>query len=253
VIVAAGALLAPAAIAHPDLTAQIERLGEQIQAEPENAEWLIRRGDLRRRHEEYAAAGRDFEAARMLAPDHPEIDFYQGQLELETGNFDAAARFLSRYLAANPEHPGAWRLRAESAAGQGENRTAADAFERAVRYSRAPSPALCRQWVLALLAAGDRPGALAAVDAGLERVGVEVSLLGLGADTALAERDARRAQSYLERVPAGLEGRQPWSDRMVEAECLAHREEAAGDAGAGCAAHASARLDAQLGAVSGPD
>jgi len=252
VLVAAGLLLAPAAFAHPDLTAQINRLSEQIQAEPENVELLIRRGDLHRRHEEYAAAARDFEAARALAPNHPEIDFYQGRLGLEAGDIDAAARYLDRYLAENPLHPGAWRLRAETALGQGDARSAADAFGRAVRFSETPSPALFRQWVLALLAAGDRHGALAAVDAGLERLGVEVSLLGLGSDTALADRDAGRAQSYLKRLPAGLKSRPPWSQRLTEADCLAEQSSVPANGSGGCAAGASARLDAQLQSVLGP-
>ena len=251
-LVAAGLLLAPAAFAHPDLIAQINGLSERIQAEPENVEWLIRRGDLHRRHEDYAAAAQDFEAARTLEPDHPEIDFYQGRLARETANFAAAARSLDRYLAANPQHPSAWRLRAETALGQGESCRAADAFESAVRYSKAPSPALFRQWVLALLAAGDRPRALAAVDAGLERVGVEVSLLGLGADTALADRDAGRAHSYLNRLPAGLASRPPWSQRLTEADCLAEQSGVPANGSGGCAAGASARLDAQLQSVLGP-
>ena len=246
---AAGALLAPAAFAHSDLLAQIERLDDQIQAQPENAEWLIRRGDLHRRHEDYAAAARDFEAARALAPDHSEIDFYQGRLGLETADFDAAARYLERYLAANPRHPGAWRLRAETALGENDSCFAAEAFERAVRFSDAPSPALYRQWVLALLAAGDRQGALAAVDAGLQRLGAEVSLLGLGSDTALADRDAGRAQAYLKRLPAGLEGRSPWSERMAEADCLVEQARVPANGSGGCAAGASARLDAQLQSV----
>lgn len=251
VIVAVGVILTLPALGHPDLVAQIERLDERLEAEPQNTDLLIRRGDLYRRHADYSAAARDFEAARALAPDHPEIDFHQGRLSLEAGELDAAVRFLDRFLAAKPQHPGAWRLRAETALGQGEGRRAADAFERAVRHSEAPAPALYREWVLALLAAGDRPGALAAVDAGLERLGVEVSLLGLGADTALADLDAARARYYLDRLPAGLEVRPPWSERLAEANCLAGQNQASAARGAGCITGASERLEVQVQAVDG--
>lgn len=240
-IVAAALLAATAARAHPDLLAQIERLDAQIRAQPDRADLLIHRGDLHRRHEDFAAAAQDFEAARALAPDDPELDFHQGRLALEAGDPEAAGRYLDRYLAARPRDPVAWRLRAETALRRGEG-SAAAGFERAIRHSGSPSPALYRQWVLALLATGDHAAALTAVDEGLERFGAEVSLLGLGADTALAELDPARAQFYLERLPMGLRGISPWDERLTAARCL---EVGAADV-SGCATGAVQRLDAQI-------
>lgn len=244
-ILVSGMLLAPAALSHPDLLAQIERLDEQVQAEPENPELLIRRGDLYRRHEDHAAAARDFRAARKLAPDHPELDFYQGRLALESGDYQSAAGLLDRYLAAHPRHAVGWRLRAQTALARGEA-SAAAGFERAIRFSQAPSPELYRQWVLALLAAGDKSGALKAVDLGLGQLGVEVSLLGFGADVALTERDAKRAGSYLKRLPMGLERLTPWSDRLGAVECLAAQVAGQQNDPADCTAGAAQRLDVQL-------
>lgn len=244
-ILAAGVLFTPAALAHPDLLAQIERLDEQVQAEPENSELLIRRGDLYRRHEDYAAAARDFRAARVLSPGHPELDFYQGRLALETGDFQSAAGLLDHYLAAHPHHPVGWRLRGETAMAQGDASAAAN-FERAIRFSQAASPELYRQWVLALLTAGDKSGALKAIDLGLGQLGVEVSLLGFGADVALTERDAERAGSYLKRLPVGLERLAPWSDRLGAVECLAAQTAGQENDPAHCTAGAAQRLDGQL-------
>jgi len=243
-VAAAGLMLAAVALAHPDLLAQIERLDEQIRAEPDRTDLLIRRGDLYRRHEDFAAAVRDFEAARALAPGNPELDFHQGRLALDAGDPEGAARLLDRYLGGRPEDPVAWRLRAEAAVARGEDSAAA--FERAIRLGPSPSPALYRQWVLSLLAAGDRRAALAAVDDGLERLGAAVLLLGLGADTALAELDAARAQSYLERLPDGLQRISPWAERQVAAGCLQASGNTVLTGPPECAADALLRLDSQV-------
>jgi len=245
-MLAIGAPGVPTAGAHPDLLAQIEQLGLQIQAEPGNPEWRIRRGDLYRRHEDYAAAALDFQAARALAPDHEELDFYQGRLALETGDQASAGAYLDRYLQRHPQHPVAWRLRAESLARQGDAPAAAVGYGNAIRFSDAPSPALYREWVLALIVSGDRPAALDAVDQGLDRLGAEVSLLGLGADVALVERQPTRAADYLAELPEGLRRRAPWRDRLAEAECLGAAGGNPPRAQAGCDLQAARRLDAQM-------
>ena len=212
-ILATGLMFSPAAAAHPDLMAQIERLDQQLQAEPDNVELLLRRGDLHRRHQDYAAAIRDFAAARVLAADCAQLDFLEGRLALELGDYRTAATLLDRYLTLHPNDAVGWRLRGESALGLGEPSAPAD-FQRAIDTSQAPSPDLYRQWILALVANQDATGALDAVDAGLARFGPEVTLLGLGTDLALAQGDKQRAQAYLDRLPAGLERLAPWSGRQ---------------------------------------
>jgi len=244
-VLAAGVLLTPAVPAHPDLLAQIERLDEQLQAEPGNPELLIRRGDLYRRHDDFAAAARDFEAARILAPGHPELDFYQGHLALQTGDLQAAAEFLDRYLASHPQHPVGWRLRGETALEQRDASAPAD-FEHAIRFSEAPSPELFRQWVLALLTVGDATAALEAVDLGLTRLGAEVTLLGFGADIALTRGDSGRAGRYLKLLPAGLERLTTWSDRFRAVDCLAGSTGGTEEDVSKCTEGAAQRLEAQL-------
>jgi len=244
-VLAAGVLLAPAVLPHPDLLAQIERLDEQLQAAPDNPELLIRRGDLYRRHEDFTAAARDFGAARMLAPGHPELDFYQGRLALEGGDDTAAATFLDRYLESHPQHAVGWRLRGEAALALSDA-SAPACFESAIRFSDAPSPELFRQWVLALLTAGDTTGALEAVDLGLARLGVEVTLLGIGADVALMKRNGGLAGHYLKLLPAGLERLAPWSDRFQSVDCLAGRTGGGMGDVTECTVHVARRLEAQL-------
>jgi len=99
---------------HPDLVLQIEVLDAKIQAGEVNAELLIKRGDLYRRHQDYSAAAQDFEAARELSPDNTLIDFYQGRLQLENGHPAAAEHHLAFYLSSNNLHARAWMLRGEA-------------------------------------------------------------------------------------------------------------------------------------------
>jgi tetratricopeptide (TPR) repeat protein len=246
-VAAAAVMLAPVALSHPDLLAQIERMDERVTAEPDNPEWLLRRGDLYRRHQEYRAAARDFAAARALAPEHPQLDLYRGRLALETGDPVAAGGYLDGYLYSHPLHPIGWRLRAEAWLAQEDFPAAAGAFERAVRFSEKPSPALYRQWVLALLAANEAAAVLAAVDQGLEQLGAEVSLLGLGADVALVQLQHALAKTYLGRLPPGLADRSPWRERMREAECVADRKKIGADDTGACIVGARRRLAAHLG------
>ena len=74
-------LLVPPVWGHPELQAQIELLDIEVQQQPGNAELLIKRGDLYRREQDYAAAQTNFDAARELQPDNSRLDFFQGRLQ----------------------------------------------------------------------------------------------------------------------------------------------------------------------------
>jgi predicted Zn-dependent protease len=240
------AVIAGPAGAHPDLLEQIERLNEQLARAPGNAELLVRRADLHRRHEDYAAALRDFAAARAVQPGNREYDFQEGRLRLETGDPDRADALFSNYLEAHSGHAAAWHLRGQARLAMGQPVLAALDFARAIATSAAPTPVLYRQQASALVAAGDDhwQAARDALDTGLARHPVEVSLLGLATDIALAQAETAAARHYLARLPKGLETLPQWRARLELASC--------GDAGDGeaadCAQMARAQLLAQVAA-----
>lgn len=251
-ILTAGLLLSgplPPAVAHSDIELQIEALTRQLELEPDNAELLLKRGDLYRRHVDYEEAALDFAAARRADPDVPLADFHEGRLALETGAFSEALTLLGRHLEAQPEHAAAWVLhgRAELRAGA-FGRAAAD-FSRAVDLSEKPSPELFRLQILALVADGARDRALAAVDAALEQSPGEVNLIGLGTDISLAEGDGAAAERYLRHLPPALLRIDTWARRADQAACLAGQD---GDRRARCVIGARAGLQeliADLGSV----
>lgn len=218
VTLVAGALLSlwtAGLLAHPDLASQIEAEDAQLQSEPADVTALLKRGDLNRRQQDFAAAAADFAAARSVDPDNPQLDFLQGHLALEAGDAVTAEKLLADFLALQPGHPGAWRLLGEAHLALGDSLAAAECFGLAIKLSDTPSPALYRQQVLALEAANDHHRSLAAVDEGLARFGPEINLLGLGADIALAAGQADRSHGYLDRIPAGLVRLPQWQARIA--------------------------------------
>jgi tetratricopeptide (TPR) repeat protein len=203
--------------AHPELPAQIEQLDGQLAATPDDVDLLLRRGDLKRRENDFAGARADFAAARALDPQRAELDFYEGRLALSLGDGATAERLLGHYLEHRPQQASAWVLRAEARVQQGRFVEGAEDYGQAIALSARPAPVLFVEQAQALRAAGidHAPAALAAVDRGLERFPAEVSLLGLAADLALEQGQGTRARGYLERVPEPVRALPRWQDRLA--------------------------------------
>ncbi|MDX1459680.1 MAG: tetratricopeptide repeat protein [Xanthomonadales bacterium] len=203
--------------------AQIDRLSDELEAQPRNADLLLRRGDLHRRHLDHESASRDFARAARFQPDHPLLDLYRGRLALEMNDSRRAVRLLDRYASRNPEHALGWRLLGEALTARGEHAKAADRYRLAIEATDTPSPDLYRMQVLNLLASGAedaRPLAFSVIESGLDRFGVEVTLLGLGLDVALARGDLASARGLADSVPEALWSLPVWADRQALLHCL---------------------------------
>lgn len=239
------ATLAGPAWCHSDLLAQIEALDLKIQQQDANVELLIKRGDLYRRHQDYPAAARDFEAAGEVDPDYVILDFYQGRLLLESGQAAGAHEYLSRYVKSQPEHAKAWILLGEASIILNRPVKAAEYFSTAIQASKSPSPDMYRQLILSHIAIGPSnwPAALEAVNAGLQQFGSEVTLLGLGVDISLASNLITQADHYLNKLPEPLFRLPQWATRMNLKNCLTVNEPSTEE---DCRIQARERLSAQL-------
>jgi len=208
--------------AHPDLILQIESLDVQIKSSPEDTELLIKRGDLYRRHESYPAAAKDFATARKINPDNSLLDFYEGHLLFGSGDFEAAELHFKKYLTNHSEHAKAWGLRGETAIRLKNPEAAAPYFENAITHAQSPSPALYRSQILSLVSIGQTgwEDASQVVDQGLQHFGLEVSLLGLGIDIALADNQPHKAMQYLDTLPEPLLTLKQWQQRQNTSSCL---------------------------------
>jgi tetratricopeptide (TPR) repeat protein len=239
--------LSVAVIAHPDLVLQIESLDIQLESNPTDSESLIKRGDLYRRHEDYPAAARDFAAARKISPENTLLDFYEGHLLFDSGKPEAAERHFEKYLSNHPQHAKAWALRGETSIRLKQAEPAAVYFANAITYAQSASPALYRSQILSLLSIGQaRWGdASQVVDLGLEHFGLEVSLLGLGIDIALASNRPLRATHYLETLPEALRNLSQWQIRIQTTSCLASTDV---EASAQCLQRARFQLASEVNA-----
>ena len=208
--------------AHQDLLLQIEQLDGQISEDPQNTELLIKRGDLYRRHGDWVSAEDNFQMVREMSPDHSSIDWFQGRLLVSSGRNEEGIILLTRFLEQEPNHGGAYRVRAEAQWNLQQPLLAAQDYQLAVNNSKRPSPSLYRSLVLSLVAAGANhtDAAIAVVNDGLNRFAGEISLLGLGADLSLSQKEPRLAQFYLEKVPSRLKTLPQWQFRQAILVCV---------------------------------
>ena len=221
-LIALPAIAPIVALGHPDLLAQIEELSEQLADHPGDASLLLRRGSLELRHGDYDGARRDFRAARAADPGLSELDYYEGRLELESGNPEQAVHFLDRYLEAHPGGGGAYALRARARLALVDTVGAADDFGLAIHHSEQPAPTLYRERALALVESGPDfwTAAQQVVAEGLTRFTVEISLLALGTDLALAQDKASLAFAYIDSLSRGVRELPQWQSRASLARAL---------------------------------
>lgn len=213
------AALALASAAHDDLSAEIRRVDAEIGRTPSAAGLYLRRGELNRLAENWAAAFADYHLAETLDPRLAGVSLARGRAAFETGRFERAEAELDSYLRRQPRDPAGFTVRARVLAARGKVREAARDFSIAVNRSREPDPDDYLAWARLLSASGDAARAVRVLDAGASRLGPLVSLAipaleleeKLGrVDAALRRVDvlaagARRPETWLARRAAILE------------------------------------------------
>ena len=203
--------------AHPELRAQIETLSQALLVDSEDADNLIQRGDLYRRHGDYAAAARDFSSARALDPEDHRLNLLEGRLALEQARPDSADALLSQFLRVHPNHATGLILRGEARAALARFREAADDYSAAIAQTKTPTPALYLTLARLLVQTGPEQSgsALAALDAGLEKFPNDMALLGMATDLALNIRQPDRATGYIDVVPDRVRALPQWRKRIA--------------------------------------
>ena len=209
--------------AHPDLQLQIDQLSAQLEHDPDNVDLLLRRGDLQRRHEHWDLARLDFDRVREIQPDNDTVDWFEGRMEVQSGNAAEGVRYLERFLLNNPGHVIALQNRAEGYLLLNQSLLAAKDFETVIRESDKPAPSIYASGALAYIAAGANhySAAMDLVQKGLSLFPNEITLTGIATDLSLARSDLDAAKRLINSLPVAVLNLPQWQTRIALLDCQA--------------------------------
>ena len=213
--------LCPALYAHSDLRLQIDELTRQLELKPDNPELLLRRGDLQRRHENWALARADFTTVREIQPENPSVDWFEGRMEVEAGRPQEGVKLLDRFLLSQPQQVIALQNRAQGYLLLEQPLLAARDFQMVIQVSDNPAPALFSANALALVAAGSDyfPDAMKVVSKGLSQFPGEMALTEIATDLSLAQADTDTASKLVKQLPAAIQKLPQWQIRIALLDC----------------------------------
>jgi tetratricopeptide (TPR) repeat protein len=222
------AMAAPlAAQAHGVVRDQIDRVTHQIEHAPRDARLHFKRAGLHHARGEHAAAARDLDTAKALAPTWAEVDLARGRLMLDAKRPADAQRALSRYLAREPGSAAAHLERARAARALGRIDAAVSDFD--IALAAQPDPDAHIERAQMLLEARPQTAArvleaLRGLEIGLARLGplVTLELAALDAELALKHHDA--ALLRLDRLMQTASRKETWLLRRGDVLHAAGRE-----------------------------
>jgi predicted Zn-dependent protease len=201
------------AFAHGALHEQIEALGKSITLAPRNPVLYVKRGELHRMHQEWMAAASDFNQA--LAIDGKTADAVLGLARLanDRGELGRAEKLATEYLKARTASEVGYRLRAEIRARLGQAGAAGD-WAMVIRLSNEPGAEdFLGQAEALALSGGD---AIAAIDAGVARLGPLVVLDQWAVEYLVKQRRWEAALARQERLVAGAPRKESALTRRAE-------------------------------------
>lgn len=210
--------LPPAAFAHEDLLLQIQNVTSQLGRDPKNPDLYLRRGELRRLHQEFDAALTDYERCAQLT-NHPVIvDYAKGRLFYEANWTQSARFFLDRFLARQTNHLDALIIRARVLARLGERAAAAADYAAAIRLTKEPHPELFIEHAQVLTTdAGEHLNeALASLDAGMKKLGPLVTLQLFAIDLEVRRTNYDGALGRLDQIMTQSPRKETWLARKGE-------------------------------------
>ena len=145
------------------------------------------------------AAGKEFEPARMLAPNAPRVQYVEGLLAYYRGEYSAARVAARQVLEALPDHMPSVVLAGAAAYELGEYIEAQGYLARIV--DKAPDDMNVRILLATAYARAGNPGrALDALSQPLAQVPVETRVLTLAGEFAMQNNEPLKASDYFERA-----------------------------------------------------
>jgi len=128
------------ASAHAGFHENMQRLNDEIAAQPENAELYFKRGENYRNHAKWDLAEADYQSALKHTNAFPEVALAQGRMAFTRGRFAETDEYTAGFLTAMA---GDWRgllLRARSHAAQKRHDLAIADFKASIAANERPAP-----------------------------------------------------------------------------------------------------------------
>lgn len=224
---AALALWSAQAQAHGDLQERIDAATAEISRAPGDAQPLLRRAELHRLHEDWAAALADCDSALALEPSLESVDFLRGRILLEAGRAEEALASLGRFLERHPDQAEALLARSLALEAMGDPAGAAADYARVIAQTPQPEPEWVLQRARMLERAGEPLEALAALDAGMAQLGPLVSLQEPAIDLEVRLRRLEPALARLDTLAAQSQRQESWLARRGDILMAFEQSEAA--------------------------
>lgn len=222
-------LLPLAAAAHGDLHDRIQAISRQLEKDPDNAELLLRRGELHRAHAEFDQAIADYDRALQAKPRLTIAEMAKAQAYHDAGWPHSALAALNRYLGKNPETADALTLRGRVQMKLKRPEPAARDFQTAIRLKSPPPPELYLDRAEALAATGSNglSAAVASLDDAMRKAGPLITLQLYALDYEVKQQQFEAALKRLETIKARSPRKETWLAREGEIFVAAGRKEEA--------------------------
>lgn len=163
--------------AHPGFSSKLEMLNHQIEHSPKDQNLYILRGRTYSDKGKYSPAMVDFRKAETLG-NPVNVAFALGVLHYRAKEFPYAQQYFDSYLKTFPNHPASLEYRARLLRDAGNYRASLADFELFFKVRKNPDPGYYISAAQMLSALPDKgiPAAIAMLDQGIERLGLNPQL-----------------------------------------------------------------------------
>lgn len=208
-------LITSSALAHGAIHERIRAVTDEIRRSPKNAELYLMRGELYRNHEEWTAAGADYDRAQKLNPKLSPVHLARGKMLFESKRLAPAKVELDRFLALAPKNTDGLLTRARIHHGLRRYPAAVQDYTRVIELHPDPGPEhyLARARAQAALGGAQVGAALSGLDEGMRRLGPIVSLESFAIDLELQRGHYDAALKRLDAIIAQAGRKETWQAR----------------------------------------
>lgn len=202
--------------AHGPIDESIAAVTAELAREPHRTELLLSRARFHAQHQDWPAAHADLDRVAALTPDKPGTDLLRGEVFFMASDFGKARATFAQLAARTPDMAAAHASLGRVLFAIGEFSPAAEAYGRAIAVSQQPDVMLFINQASSLEKAALPDAAIAALDAGIARIGPLVTLVGPALDLELAAKRYAAALARLDAFTATQPRREMWLVRRAE-------------------------------------